>query len=67
MRTESCRYAYMEGTGDDLEEEGISLTTSEVKVAGDVATKLERKERKVLSTADHVYVLGEDPQVDKRV
>lgn len=56
----------MEETGDDLEEEGVSLTASGVKVAGDVAIKLERKERKVSSAADHVYGLGEDPEEDKR-
>lgn len=56
----------MEEAGDDLEEEGVSLTTSGVKVAGDVATKLERKERKVSIAADHVYGLGEDPEEDKR-
>ena len=56
----------MEETGDDLEEEGVSLTTSGVKVAGDVAIKLERKERKVSSAADHVYGLGEEPEEDKR-
>lgn len=50
------RYAYSEETGDDLEEEGISLTGSGVKVA-DVATKLERT---------HVFGLGEDLEEDKR-
>lgn len=60
------RFAYLEEAGDDLEEEGVSLTTSGVKVAGDVATKLERKERKVSIAADHVYGLGEDPEEDKR-
>lgn len=57
----------MEETGDDLEEEGVSLTASGVKVAGDVAIKLERKERKMSSAADHVYgLVGEDPEEDKR-
>ncbi|KAK9284098.1 hypothetical protein L1049_012358 [Liquidambar formosana] len=60
------RYAYSEETGDDLEEEGISLTGSGVKVAADVAAKLERKERKVSGAADHVFGLGEDLEEDKR-
>ncbi|KAA8539699.1 hypothetical protein F0562_026391 [Nyssa sinensis] len=62
----SSRYAYSEETGDDLEEEGISLTGSAVKVAGDLATKLERKERKVSIATDHVFGLGEDLEEDKR-
>ncbi|XP_059666849.1 uncharacterized membrane protein YHL071W-like [Cornus florida] len=60
------RYAYSEETGDDLEEEGISLTGSGVKVAGDLATMVERKERKVSLAADHVFGLGEDLEEDKR-
>ncbi|BFG22997.1 hypothetical protein CerSpe_092710 [Prunus speciosa] len=61
-------YAYSEETGDDFEEEGISLTGSGVKVAGgDLATKLERKERKASSAAEHhVFGLGEDLEEDKR-
>ena len=52
---------------DDLEEEGISLTGVGVKVAGgDIATKLERKERKASIAADHVFGLGEDLEEDKR-
>ncbi|MCL7027946.1 hypothetical protein MKW94_011737 [Papaver nudicaule] len=48
------RYAYSEETGDDLEEEGISLTGSV-----DVAVKTERKE--------HVFGIGgEDLEEDKR-
>ena len=62
-----CRYAYSEETGEDLEEEGISLTSSEVMVAGDLATIVERKERKVSSAVEpHVFGLGEDPEEDKR-
>ncbi|KAK2982404.1 hypothetical protein RJ640_026247 [Escallonia rubra] len=60
------RYSYSEETGDDLDEEAISLTGSGVKVAGDLATKLERKERKVLIAADHVLGLGVDLEEDKR-
>ncbi|KAL3524067.1 hypothetical protein ACH5RR_016901 [Cinchona calisaya] len=56
------RYTY---SGED-EEEGLPLTSSGVKVAGDVATKLERKERKASITSDHVFGLGEDLEEDKR-
>ncbi|CAL5404758.1 unnamed protein product [Camellia sinensis] len=60
------RYAYLEETGDDLEEEGISLTGGGVKVAADLATMVERKERKVTIATDHVFRLGEDLEEDKR-
>ncbi|XP_068329131.1 uncharacterized protein [Pyrus communis] len=61
-------YAYSEETVDDFDDEGISLTGSGVKVAGgDLATKLERKERKASSAAEHhVFGLGEDVEEDKR-
>ncbi|XP_009362785.2 transmembrane protein 87A-like [Pyrus x bretschneideri] len=61
-------YAYSEETADDFDDEAISLTGSGVKVAGgDLATKLERKERKASSAADHhVFGLGEDLEEDKR-
>ncbi|GAB4856222.1 hypothetical protein Ancab_014148, partial [Ancistrocladus abbreviatus] len=55
-------YAYSEEAGDDFDEEAVSLTSSGVKVAGDVANKLERKERKA-STAS---VIREDLEEDKR-
>ena len=62
-----CRYAYSEETGDEFEEEGISLTGSGIMVAGDLATKLDRKERKVSIAADNlVFGLGEDLEEDKR-
>ncbi|KAL4620683.1 hypothetical protein ACB092_06G173100 [Castanea dentata] len=61
------RYAYSEETGEDFEEEAISLTGGGIMVAGDLATKLERKERKVSIAADHhVFGLGEDLEEDKR-
>ncbi|KAK9289299.1 hypothetical protein L1049_007454 [Liquidambar formosana] len=60
------RYAYSEETGEDFDEEGIPLTSSGVKVAGDMATKLERKERMGPSATDHVFGLGDDPEEDKR-
>ncbi|KAK6929574.1 Transmembrane protein GPR107/GPR108-like [Dillenia turbinata] len=60
------RYAYSEDTAEDLEEEGISLTGSGVKVGGDLGTKVERKERKTSSAADHVFGLVEDLEEDKR-
>lgn len=52
-----CRYAYLEETGDDFDEEGISLTSSVAKITGDVAAKLERK-------TDLAF--GEDLEEDKR-
>lgn len=62
-----CRYAYSEETGDEFDEEAISLTGSGVKVAGDLATILERKERKVVTAPDHhVFGIGEDVEEDKR-
>ena len=66
-----CRYAYGEDTGDDTEEESISLSSSGIKVGGggDVATKLERKDRKpsVGGGLDHVVALsGDAVQEDKR-
>ncbi|KAJ4720241.1 Transmembrane protein like [Melia azedarach] len=61
------RYSYSEETGDDLEDEGIPLTGSAVMVAGDLATKVERKERKGSNAAEaHVFGLGEDLEEDKR-
>lgn len=54
------RYAYIEET-DDIDEEGISLTSSVAKMSGDVAAKLERKERKGSSAT-----VGEDIEEDKR-
>lgn len=63
----TCRYAYSEETGDDFEDDGIPLTGSGVKVAGDFTTKLERKERKLPVPADHVLGLGVvDVEEDKR-
>ncbi|XP_028776697.1 transmembrane protein 87B-like isoform X1 [Neltuma alba] len=58
------RYAYLEGTGDDFDEEGISLTSGVMKMSGDVAAKLDRKERKGSSATDLTYV--EDIEEDKR-
>lgn len=60
-----CRYTYTEETGED-EEEGISLTSSAVKVTGDLSTILERKDRKSSITADHVFGMGEELEEDKR-
>ncbi|KAK7277076.1 hypothetical protein RIF29_18226 [Crotalaria pallida] len=57
------RYAYLEET-DDFDEEGISLTSGVAKMSGDVATKLERKERKGSSAID--LALEEDIEEDKR-
>ncbi|XAR66038.1 hypothetical protein NMG60_11012086 [Bertholletia excelsa] len=60
------RYAYSEEMVDDLEEEGISLTGSGLKVAADLATMVERKERKLSISTDHVFGLKEDLEEDKR-
>ncbi|CAK9133686.1 unnamed protein product [Ilex paraguariensis] len=60
------RYAYSEETGDDLDEEGISLTGAGGKVAAELSTKMERKERKASIAADHLFGLGEDLEEDKR-
>ncbi|KAL2526839.1 Lung seven transmembrane receptor family protein [Abeliophyllum distichum] len=57
------RYAYE--TGDD-EEEGITLTGAGVILAGDLVSKVERKDRKVSIAADHVFGLSEDLEEDKR-
>lgn len=59
------RYACSEETEDDIEEEGISLTGTGIKMVGDLATKLERKERKTSSAADHVFGLGEDLDLEE--
>lgn len=59
-----CRYAYE--TGED-DEEGISLTGAGVVVGGELASKVERKERKASIATDHVFGgLGEDLEEDKR-
>ncbi|KAK1265387.1 hypothetical protein QJS04_geneDACA017000 [Acorus gramineus] len=60
------RYAYSEDTGDDFDEEGVPLTGSSTKASGDMLSKLERKERKTVSSTDHVFGLGEDLEEDKR-
>ncbi|XP_027333405.1 transmembrane protein 87A-like [Abrus precatorius] len=61
------RYAYSEETGDDFDDKAITLTGSAVKVSGDMAIMLERKERKASVAADHhVFGLGEDREEDKR-
>lgn len=57
------RYAYE--TGED-EEEGIALTSTAVLMAGDMATKVERKDRKTSIAADTVFGLVEDIEEDKR-
>lgn len=57
------RYAYSEETGDDFDEEAISLTSG-VKVTGDATSKLERKDLKGSSSTDHVLAL--DVEEDKQ-
>ncbi|KAK2998823.1 hypothetical protein RJ639_023208 [Escallonia herrerae] len=58
------KYAYSEETGEDFDEEAISLTSS-VNMVGDMATMLERKEKGSAST-DNVVSLGVDLEDDKR-
>ncbi|KAF2319297.1 hypothetical protein P3X46_025878 [Hevea brasiliensis] len=61
------RYAFSEETVDDSDEASIPLSESVVKAGGDLASKVERKERKA-STASEQYALGlgEDLEEDKR-
>lgn len=42
------------------------MTSGGMKASGDIAVKLEKKERKGSSTTDLVYGLGEDLEEDKR-
>ena len=56
------RYAYLEESGEDMDEEGIALTSGAMKISGEV---VERKERKTASTTDLV-AYGEDVEEDKR-
>ncbi|KAL2500317.1 Lung seven transmembrane receptor family protein [Forsythia ovata] len=59
------RYAYCGETGDDIDEEAISLTTG-VKVVPDMGAKLERKEKKGSASTDTLTGLKEDLEEDKR-
>lgn len=59
-------YAYSGETGDDYDEEAISLTTG-VWVISDTGTKLERKEKKGSVSTDYVTDQREDPEEDKRL
>ncbi|KAG9150165.1 hypothetical protein Leryth_009750 [Lithospermum erythrorhizon] len=58
------RYAYSDETGDD--EEGLSLTGTGSKLGGDMATILERKDRKASIPGDTVFGLVEDLEENKR-
>ncbi|XP_010938027.1 uncharacterized protein [Elaeis guineensis] len=51
------RYAYSEDTGDDFDEEGVSLTGSGAKGIGDMVNR---------KTMDHVLGMGDDLEEDKR-
>ncbi|PHU04642.1 hypothetical protein BC332_25464 [Capsicum chinense] len=62
----SSIYAYSGETGDDYDEEAISLTTG-VWVISDTGTKLERKEKKGSVSTDYVTDQREDPEEDKRL
>ncbi|KAK2376256.1 Lung seven transmembrane receptor family protein [Trifolium repens] len=61
------RYSYSEETGDDFDEEAVTIVGSGVKVS-EMATRLERKDRKASSTSlatDH-HVFGVVEEEDKR-
>ncbi|MFS7976595.1 putative transmembrane protein GPR107/GPR108 [Helianthus anomalus] len=61
------RYAYAGDTGDDYDEEAISLTTGVKVEGGEVGTTvMERKEKKGLGSTDHLIGLTEDLAEDKR-
>ncbi|KAF2305778.1 hypothetical protein GH714_008150 [Hevea brasiliensis] len=52
---------------EEMDEESIPLSVSRVKVVEDLATKLEREERKASTAPEqHVLELGEDLEEDKR-
>lgn len=55
------RYAYSEETGEDIDEEGVPLTSTGLNVTGDLA-----KERKASIPTDHVFGCGDDVEEDKR-
>ncbi|KAL3717888.1 hypothetical protein ACJRO7_003083 [Eucalyptus globulus] len=60
------RYAFSEEPGNDMEEESVLLASRGVMVASEVATKLERKDRKLpLPAEHHVFSIGEAVE-DKR-
>lgn len=61
-----CRYAYGGDTGDDYDEEAISLTTGVKVEGGEVSMVVERKEKKGLGSTDHLIGLTEDLAEDKR-
>lgn len=62
----TCRYAYSGETGDDYDEEAISLTSG-VKVVCEMGAKLERKEKKGSGSVDQVLVVREElNEEDKR-
>nr|XP_043636191.1 transmembrane protein 87B-like [Erigeron canadensis] len=60
------RYTYAGDTGDDYDEEAISLTTGVKVDGGEVGTVMERKEKKGLGSTDHLIGLTEDLAEDKR-
>nr|GFA79303.1 transmembrane protein 87B-like [Tanacetum cinerariifolium] len=57
-------YAY--GTGDDYNEESISLTTGVKVYGGEVEMVVERKEKRGLGSTDHLIGLTEDLAEYKR-
>ncbi|GJS31119.1 retrovirus-related pol polyprotein from transposon TNT 1-94 [Tanacetum coccineum] len=60
------RYAYEGDTGDNYDEEAISLTTGVKVNGGEVRMVVERKEKKGLGLTDHLIGLTEDLAEDKR-
>lgn len=61
------RYAYSGDTGDEFDEEAVSLTSG-VKVTGEMGSKLERKEKKGSSASvDQLTGLKEDPDEEDKL
>lgn len=60
------RYAYGGETGDEYDEEAISLTSAVKMDVGEVGMMMERKEKKGSASTDHLIGLTEDVAEDKR-
>lgn len=61
-----CRYAYAGDTGEEYDEEAISLTSGVKVDGGEVGMMMERKEKKGSASTDHLIGLTEDVAEDKR-
>ncbi|CAI9301656.1 unnamed protein product [Lactuca saligna] len=60
------RYAYAGDTGEEYDEEAISLTSGVKVDGGEVGMMMERKEKKGSASTDHLIGLTEDVAEDKR-